>query len=120
MERFEVICLLRLYRDSDAELRLLEKLELPEEQKRQETELLRQFQQDMSAALNSLEYVQKDSVLSHYVRGQRWELVRRRHSYSEKQTRNISNAGIATLGRLLDGSAAARQLLRAKRNTPTT
>lgn len=120
LERFEVIQLLRAYRDSEAELRMLEKLDLPENQKSRDRELLQQFRQDISTALNSLEYAQKDMILSHYVRGQKWEFVRRKHSYSEKQTRNISNAGITTLGKLLSGSKAACQLLHRASEEHTT
>lgn len=120
MERFEVIQMLRLYRDSEGDIRTLKKLHIQEEQREQEIALIQKFQNEISVAIKGLDYVQKDAILSHYVRGQKWAIVRRRHCYSEKQIRNISNNGLLALGKQLDNCETACYLLRRASDGYTT
>lgn len=120
MERFEVIQLLRLYRYADGEIRTVMRLHISDDQKREKVDALNRFREEMATAIQSLEYVQKDAILSHYVRGQKWEIVRRRHCYSEKQIRNISNNGLLALGKELESCETACCLLRREEGGHTT
>ncbi|MCD7919472.1 MAG: hypothetical protein LUG45_05265 [Clostridiales bacterium] len=56
----------------------------------------------VEADLDGLPYVQKDAIRAHYLQGEKWERVRQKHHYSEKQIRNIANAGLQRLGAVME------------------
>lgn len=114
MCRADVIKALKIFRDAEGELKILRELVLPEQEKRQEEQLLRQIQEDVSRAINDLPHTEKDAVWSHYVKGQTWAVVRRRHCYSEKQIRNKANNGLQQIGKALETSSAVRTYLQRK------
>lgn len=65
------------------------------------SELL-ELRRNVVTALSRLPYTQKDVIWRHYIKGEQWEQIARRHYYSDRQIRNINNQGLDALGREMD------------------
>ena len=114
MERSDVIRLLVFYRDYEREISFIERLEPTEEDAAQAVTVMREVQQEISAAMKSLDYTEKDIVFSKYVQGEKWQRIRAKHHYSDRQARNIGNQALNKMAKRLDGCPCVEVFLREK------
>lgn len=103
MEKQEIIQMLRVFRTSGDEIRMQRRAgsEADGNCRMKISELL-ELRRNVIAALSRLPYTQKDVIWRHYVKGEQWEQIARRHYCSDRQIRNINNKGLDALGRELD------------------
>ena len=67
-----------------------------------EIESLRRIKRDMTRCVSGLPELECAAVWEHFVTGDSWKRVARRHSYSERQMRNIGARGLGKLGAAFD------------------
>lgn len=108
MERDSVVRLLRLYRDVDEDIRFDREVRhieptVPENTKR-----------DVETALAALPGSLRSVIWDRYVAGCKWEKIRRKFYYSDRQIRALSNQGLDKMGELLEESEAAKEFLKQK------
>lgn len=102
MDRKTVIAGLRAYRSIESDIR--QKMVFAQEAEEggeyeKEAAVLRRVKQGMIRCLNDLPQLERDCIWEHYVRGQKWVWICQKHTYSERQIRNISNRGLDRLGK---------------------
>lgn len=101
MDRKTVTAGLRAYKriESDIKQKMLFAREAGEGGEfEREAEELRKIKREIIRCLNELPQLERDCVWSHYIKGERWVWICRKHAYSERQIRNISARGLDRLG----------------------
>lgn len=103
MEKQETVQILRMFRASGDEIRMQRRAgsEADGNCRMRISELL-ELRRNVITALSRLPYTQKDVIWRHYVKGEQWQQIARRHCYSDRHIRNINNKGLDALGRELD------------------
>jgi DNA-directed RNA polymerase specialized sigma24 family protein len=114
MEREQVRAGLIAYKRIDAEIEWQQKIlpEMPEDEQPtclEQAEKLKRVKKGILLALNGLPFLQRDSIWRHYVLGEQWEYVCRKHSYSERAIRTIANKGLDTLEQVFENNTEIRE-----------
>ena len=105
MDRKTLIAGLKAYRDIEA--RIAQKRTFAQEAGdpapyEREIETLRQVKRDMTCCVNALPEKEGASIWEHYIMGETWVRVARKHRYSERHIRNIAARGLEKLGPIVE------------------
>lgn len=121
MPQKAVKCALRAFRQIDTDIAAKEEFSKTEGGSRyaKEAAELKSVKKAIIAALNELPPLERDCIWQHYIRGDSWVRISRKHAYSERQLRNITNRGLQILGKTLLRNEKTRSFCRAveKQNT---